>query len=178
MNQRAGAAIRKALLALAVTVAVLAPGTPAWAHAQLVATDPAPGAILTASPAAVTLTFNEQLNPDFTTIVVSDAAGQRIPASDPAVAAAAGTVTLSRTLANGPHTVAYRVVSVDGHSVQGSYAFTVADPARPPASAAPAAAAPGRGAPAFAGPGGVLAGVALAATALVWYALRRRRSAR
>ncbi|NJP35771.1 copper resistance CopC family protein [Micromonospora thermarum] len=50
-------------------------------------------------------------------------------------------------LANGTYTVAYRVVSADGHPVQGSYRFTVADPtatASPdaPAPVTPAAAVP------------------------------------
>jgi copper resistance protein C len=169
--------MRKSLLALAAILAVLMPGTPAWAHAELVATDPPRDATLAAAPATVTLTFSEQLDPDYATIVVSDAAGARIPATGPVVTAAAGTVTLSRSLANGVHRVAYRVVSVDGHTVQGSYTFTVADPALPPPSGAAVAALP-----APAGSGGIpvlvlIALVALAviltATALFLYASKR-----
>jgi copper resistance protein C len=57
-----------------------------------------------------------------------------VPAAAPAVDAESGTVSLTRPLSNGAYTVAYRVVSVDGHTVQGSYLFTVADPALPAAS--------------------------------------------
>lgn len=177
--------MRKALLALAAVLAVLLPGTPAWAHAQLVSADPAKDATLPTAPTAVTLTFSERLNPDFTTIVVSDAAKQRVPASAPAVDAAAGSVTLTQALNNGSYTVAYRVVSVDGHTVQGSYAFTVKDPAKPaaapPPASAPAAAAPSADSGGI--PSGVLiglgaAGVLLAAAAYLFLGGRRRAAVR
>jgi hypothetical protein len=172
----------RALLALAAMLAVLAPGAPARAHAQLVSTDPAKDVTLTGAPAAVTLTFSERLNPDFATIVVSDAATRRIATSAPVIDAATGTVTLTRPLANGVHTVAYRLVSVDGHTLQGSYAFTLADPALPPATGA---AVPGAAAPA-AGSGGIPVGVLIAlaafgvilvAIALFLYVSGRRRAA-
>jgi len=174
--------VRKALLALDAIVAVLATGSPAWAHAQLLSADPAKDATLTKAPTAVTLTFSGRLNPDFATIVVSDAAGRRIPASAPAVDAAVASVTLTPPLANGLHTIAYRVVSVDGHTVQGLYPVTLADPALPAATLAPAA---GTSAPA-AESGGVTTsalialaalGVILAALTLLRYVVRRRRAA-
>ena len=136
--------MRKALAAVAAVVVVLLPAAPAWAHATLVSSDPAKDATVSRAPASVTLTFSERLNPDFTTIAVSDATKQRMPAAPPAVDAERGTVSLIRPLSNGAYTVAYRVVSVDGHTVQGSYLFTVADPALPAASvstAGPAVAA-------------------------------------
>lgn len=179
--------MRRALLALAAVLAVLAPGTPAWAHVQLLSADPAKDATLTRAPTAVTLTFTERLNPDFTTIVVSDPAGRRLPAAAPAVEAATATVTLTPPPANGRHTVAYRVVSVDGHTVQGSYTVTLADPALPAAVLAPTAGASAPAAASPAGSGGVPAGVLiavaglgviLAVVALLAYAGRRRAAAR
>jgi hypothetical protein len=72
-------------------------------------------------------------------------------------------------LANGPYTVAYRVVSVDGHTVQGSYTFTVADPDLPAAAAAPV---PTAGSPAAGGvPAGVLIGLAALGTVLAAIAI-------
>jgi methionine-rich copper-binding protein CopC len=135
--------MRKMLAVLTAIAIVLLPAAPAWAHAQLVSSDPAKDAALRKAPAAVTLTFSERLNPDFATIVVSDAARQRIPAAAPAVDAEQGTIRLTGPLSNGTYTVAYRVVSVDGHTMQGSYPFTVADPALPAASAAPSGPAVG-----------------------------------
>src|SRR5687767_5398094 len=87
--------------ALTAILAVLAPATPARAHTELVSSTPARDATLAEAPAAVTVTFNERLDPGFTTIVVSDAAARRIPADAPVVIAASGTVTLTRALGNG-----------------------------------------------------------------------------
>jgi methionine-rich copper-binding protein CopC len=133
---------RRVLLALTALVVVLLPAAPAWAHNQLISTVPAANAKLAKPPAAVTLSFVQPLNPRFTTIVVSDAARHRLPAGAPAIDGGTGTVTLDAPPGNGAYTVAYRIVSVDGHVVQGSYDFTVADPALPAASAAAASAAP------------------------------------
>lgn len=120
---------------------VLWPAGPALAHNQLVSATPDRNAVLRKTPTAVTLAFLQRLNPDFTTVVVSDAAKRPVPASAPTVKAKSATVALDQALGNGAYQVAYRVVSVDGHTVQGSYTFTVADPSRTAAEAAPSAAA-------------------------------------
>jgi methionine-rich copper-binding protein CopC len=175
--------MRRLLLAAVALVAVLAPGSPAWAHTSLVSADPPRNATLTRAPAAVRLAFSQRLNPDFTTIVVTDAAKQRIPAGAPVVETVQGTVTFTRPLGNGAYTVAYRVVSADGHTVQGSYPFTVADPTLPAAAAAGPSAA-GAAPPADTGgiPAGlvitlVAVGVVLAASAAYLYVSGRRRAA-
>jgi hypothetical protein len=174
-----------ALAGLAVVLTVLVSGSPAWAHTQLLSADPATDATLATAPTTVTLVFSERLNPDFTTIVVSDAAKQRIPASAPAIERSTGTLTLGRQLGNGTYTVAYRVVSNDGHTVQGSYAFTVADPALPSAATVvqPAAAEPETsrrpgGIPTVVLIGLAVLGVVLAAVAAWLYLSGRRRTAR
>jgi methionine-rich copper-binding protein CopC len=178
--------MRRILLVLVAILAVLLPGTPAWAHAQLVSADPIKDAALATAPTAVTLTFSERLNPDFTTIVISDAAKQRVPASAPTTDTVAGSVALTQPLSNGPYLVAYRVVSVDGHTVQGSYTFTVNDPAQPAAAPPPASAAAVADTAARATSGGIPAGVViglgaaavlLAAVAAYLYLAARRRTA-
>lgn len=128
--------MKRIVLVAAALLAVLLPGTPAWAHTALVSADPPRNATLSKAPTAVTLTFSQKINPDFTTIVLSDTAARRIPASPPAVDDADGTITIGQPLGNGVYTVAYRVVSTDGHTVQDSYTFTVADPALPAATTA------------------------------------------
>ena len=125
-----------ALLAAALTALLLAPATPAAAHNSLQEATPARDARLTAAPTQVTLRFMQGLNPSYTTITVSDAGQRQVPTSAPAVNGATGTVTIDEPLGNGTYTVAYRVVSRDGHPVQGSYRFTVADPTAPTPSAA------------------------------------------
>jgi methionine-rich copper-binding protein CopC len=158
--------VKRLPAALAAAIVVLAPGRPAWAHNELVSAEPAAGAVLAAAPRTVTLRFLGELNPDFTTVVVSDPARQRVPAAGPVIHGGTATLTLSRTPPNGVCTVAYRTVSVDGHVVQGSYTFTLAGPA---AAGLPAHRSGGRRWLAGVGAGIILAGAY--ATAL---AVRRR----
>jgi copper resistance protein C len=172
--------MRRVAVVLAVVAGLLIPGTPALAHNQLVAATPSRDSTVAAAPTAVRLVFTERLNPDFTTVAVSDAARTRVPTGPPTIDGVTGTVPISGALGNGVYTVAYRVVSVDGHTVQGSYTFTLADPARPAAvpSAVPAAAAP----PEPSSPGPLMIGLSAVVLVLIAGAgtliLRARRKTR
>ncbi|SCG18673.1 hypothetical protein GA0070610_5024 [Micromonospora echinofusca] len=140
---------RPTLVAAALVAAalLLVPAAPAAAHNTLRAASPADGDRLATPPTRVTLEFTQRLDPTFTTIALSDAARRKIPTGAPAVDGTKGTVTVDETLGEGTYTVAYRIVSADGHPVQGSYTFTVAaggDTAGGP-TAAPAAAPPAAG---------------------------------
>ncbi|WP_083979206.1 copper resistance CopC family protein, partial [Micromonospora rosaria] len=124
--------------ALAATALTLAPAAPAAAHNTLQSSTPTRDARLTTAPAQITLRFRQPLNPAFTTIVLSDAGQRRVATGEPAVTGPDGSITVDQPLGNGTYTVAYRVVSADGHPVQGAYQFTVADPSAPePTDAAP-----------------------------------------
>ncbi|MEU8129049.1 copper resistance CopC family protein [Micromonospora sp. NPDC049049] len=178
------AAVRLGAAVLAVLMAVLIPASPAWAHNSLRTATPARDATLPSAPTEVTLEFMQRLDPAFTTIVLTDAAKRKLPTGEPVVTGAKSTIQVTDPLPNGTYTVAYRVVSVDGHPVQGSYPFTVADPS---SSAAPvvavSASAPAPPAAAAASSGGPSAGVlttaaALALLVLVAAGLLWRRAAR
>ncbi|SNY62361.1 copper resistance CopC family protein [Paractinoplanes atraurantiacus] len=119
-------------LALVATVAVLLPGAPAWAHNSLAEATPAKNATLKKAPESVKLRFLQKLNPTATKITITGATP--VTASAPKIDGATGTITFA-PLANGEYTVAYDVVSKDGHPVKGSYKFTVTAPA--PATTAP-----------------------------------------
>ncbi|PYC66832.1 copper resistance protein CopC [Micromonospora arborensis] len=180
-------AVRLLVAVLAALVALfVVPAGPAWAHNSLRSASPAKDATLPSAPSELTLEFLQRLDPTFTTIVLTDAAKRKVPTGDPVVAGARSTVKVSVTLPNGTYTVAYRVVSVDGHPVQGSYPFTVADPsvAAAPTSttaqgASPSAAAAAepdrRPAAGVLVGGGALAGLAVVATSLLWRRSARRR---
>jgi copper resistance protein C len=124
--RRPATLVRIASALLAAMLVALLPAAPARAHNQLVKSDPARDAVLDTPPAEVVLEFVERLNPTYTTIVVTDAQQNRVPASQPEISGNRGTITFAQPLADGTYTVAYRVVSADGHPVQGSYSFTVA----------------------------------------------------
>lgn len=138
---------RLAGAALAAAVIAVLPGAPAWAHNSLTSASPDKNAELTESPTEIKLRFLQKLDERYVTIALTGPDGTKIEAGAPEVDDTYGTLTVSDPLPNGAYTVAYRVVSQDGHPVQGSYKFTVDDPSAaassppPAASAAPAPAA-------------------------------------
>lgn len=109
------------LLALAL-LAIGAP-TPARAHAALLSSTPADGASVATLPAQSTLTFSEDINPDFAQTVVQGSGG---PVTvSPTVSGPVVTVPLPSDLGSGKIAVRYRVVSKDGHPIAGEIGFTV-----------------------------------------------------
>ncbi|MFI6761493.1 copper resistance protein CopC [Micromonospora sp. NPDC050417] len=125
-----------AVLAVTCAVGLLAAPAPAWAHNELRASNPAKGARLATAPVEVTLDFAERLDPRFTTVAVTDAAGKAVTSGKPKVEGVRAVQPLNQPLDPGDYTVAYRVVSVDGHPVRGSHTFTVT---APPTTAPPTA---------------------------------------
>ncbi len=150
---------RRALRAGAVTLlaglALLLGAAPAFAHTRLQSSDPADGASLDTAPAHVSLTFNEQMTPGFSTITVVGPDGAHYETGD--VGAEGGTVSIAlRPLGPaGRYAIGYRVVSADGHPVTGEVSFTLTTPGpatTTPAPASSAAAASPAPAPAAAAP--------------------------
>lgn len=132
--------------ALAVALGgVLASATAASAHDRLVGSDPAADATLDALPAQITLTFNDAVLADAGAIVieVTDAAGTRLDEGTPSVSRATVTQPIAAADdANGVYSVAWKVVSGDGHPVSGEFSFTVAGapvPTPTPTASAPTA---------------------------------------
>lgn len=127
-----GATVRRLLSALVLAFICLAwSPSPASAHTDLLSTDPASGARLAAPPAEVTLTFTDQMSGEFNTVsltvadqtpiklgssTVSDTVTARVPLDDIAGAFRNPNQPVDWTLA-------YRVVSADGHPVTGDLAF-------------------------------------------------------
>ncbi|MCX6400506.1 MAG: copper resistance protein CopC [Propionibacteriales bacterium] len=116
------------LLALLVAAfAVIGMAAPASAHASLVSTDPAEGAVLAAAPEEVTFTFDEsvQLVPDG--LLAFDASGDPVEID----ASASGKVVtgdLPSDLDDGTYVLTWRVVSADGHPIAGSLTFHIGAP--------------------------------------------------
>lgn len=110
-----------AALAPAAAAVVSAPA--AQAHSVLVATTPEQGATVDEAPESVEVVFNEEISSDFATLtVMSD--GEDVAEGDPEVDGDSLSVAVP-ALDDGTYTVGYRVVSADGHPVQGSWEFTV-----------------------------------------------------
>jgi copper transport protein len=126
--------VAAALVALAL---VLLGGSPAAAHAELVETDPAEGAVVETAPETVTLTFNEPVRLTSQEIAVYDAGGDPV-ASTAGATGAEVTVGLTDAagLEDGTYVVSWNVLSGDGHPISGALTFSVgapsADVAAPP----------------------------------------------
>jgi len=125
--------VRRKLRAAVVLVAALALLAPqaAHGHAQLVGSEPERGATLERAPSQVVFRFNERVEAAFGAVRVYDAAGNRV--DDDRVARPDGDRTvgvgLRSGLKEGTYIATFRVVSADGHPVNGGMTFTVGAPA-------------------------------------------------
>lgn len=101
----------------------------AEAHSTLVSSSPKSGATLNSFPAFVTLTFNEKLliiageHPN--SLTVTSSSSQSITSGPLKVTGSTILISLKSKKPTGKFTVAYRVVSADGHPISGKYFFSV-----------------------------------------------------
>ncbi|GAB3234567.1 hypothetical protein GCM10027447_31820 [Glycomyces halotolerans] len=114
------------MLAAAACGAVMALSfaSAASAHAALVSTDPEDGAALDTAPESFSATFSEILDGPSTEIAVTGPGGEAVEVDEPSFDGDTFTQPMRYT-APGRYTVAFRVISEDGHRVDGSVAFTV-----------------------------------------------------
>jgi methionine-rich copper-binding protein CopC len=110
-------------LALLVVLVVLVGGAgPAVAHANLVGAVPADGSTVESAPTRVTLRFDENIRTP-SVIVVDGPDGKRVDHGATTVVDNSASVAI-RVRASGAYTVAYRVLSADGHPVSARTGFT------------------------------------------------------
>lgn len=113
-------------LAAALTLAVLAVlPLPAHAHDTLIETDPSDGETLETSPEAITLTYSADILEVSPVVRIDDADGETVSEVTPTVDGPTVTAELEEPLAAGTYTVQWRVVSSDGHPIEGSFTFDV-----------------------------------------------------
>lgn len=126
-------------VALVAAAAVLGLAAPAAAHASLVRTDPAEGAVLASAPERIRFTFSEAVSAVPDSVQVFDAAGEAVDATA-SVRDAELDATLTEEVGQGTLVVVWRVLSEDGHPISGSLSFSVGAPS-PSVQAPPVAAA-------------------------------------
>ncbi len=115
-----------AAAALAAALVLFGAG-PASAHAALEASNPDDGARLDTPPQAVTLEFTEPVSAELGGVRVYESGGDRVDAGETRTDGAVVEVDLEPDLPDGAYVVTYRVVSADGHPVQGGLVFSVGD---------------------------------------------------
>ncbi|MEU6931082.1 copper resistance CopC family protein [Streptomyces sp. NPDC046374] len=130
-------AVRSLVLPAAVTALLTVAAPPAAAHTNLDGSNPANGAVLATAPATITLTFSDPLAPKGAQLTATAPDGTALGDGAPTVVDRKITLKLKPKNAAGRYTVAYRVVSADGHPVTGASTFTIHPPTPRKPSASP-----------------------------------------
>jgi copper transport protein len=130
------------LLGAALVLLLLGTAAPASAHAALRATNPEDGTVLKQAPRHLTLVFTESVGLPADSFRVYGPDRRPVDTGEPGHADGrpdTARAALPGRLGKGTYTVAWRMVSADGHPVSGAFTFSVGAPSPTPA-AAPASA--------------------------------------
>lgn len=112
-------------------------GTLASAHTALESSNPADGSTLDRRPTEISFEFAEPLLPDFVKFVAIDDAGTTSELTVKSVDGPNAVLDWPAEFAAGTWTVEYRVVSEDGHPVNGSISFSYTAPTPSPTAPGP-----------------------------------------
>jgi methionine-rich copper-binding protein CopC len=96
----------------------------AQAHAFLDHASPLVGSTVATAPSELTLSFTQNLEPSFSTVQVNGPNGQRVDTGKPQISGNTMRVAI-RPAGPGAYHVHWHALSVDTHTTQGSYTFTV-----------------------------------------------------
>jgi methionine-rich copper-binding protein CopC len=124
---------RLALVALLTLGALATMGAPAWAHAQVEGSEPAPGEALERPPEQVRIWFDQPVEPLRGALQVLGADGIRVDrgdAVDPDGSPDELRISLPDDLPAGEYTVRWRVQAADSHAQEGSWTFQVIEETR------------------------------------------------
>jgi copper transport protein len=126
--------VRTRILIVALVAAPALPGT-AWAHATLVRTSPAGGAVVARAPAAVRVVFDDVVKVGPGIAAIRNGRGTVLAGRARVEAGRTLVIPLRRGLGDGDYSVRWVIVSDDGHVESGVLAFAVGA-GRPPPTAA------------------------------------------
>ncbi|WP_170323726.1 copper resistance CopC/CopD family protein [Cryptosporangium phraense] len=117
---------RALVVALLSLLALGIGASPAQAHASLEGTDPPGGQIADSAPTVVTMNFSERVVPVEGRMKVIAPDGSNVVAGKVTTVngGARVRIPLKKNLADGTYLVSYRVISADGHPVQGGFTFS------------------------------------------------------
>jgi methionine-rich copper-binding protein CopC len=134
---------RVAAVLLLTLLGVFGLATPAFAHNQLTDSNPKDKASLDTGPDTVVLTFDQpvQAGEGLNTVAVTSENGDHWEGGVADVDSNVVTTPVRELGPAGVYTIAYRVISADGHPVDGTLTFTLTaasdgTPAPPPADSA------------------------------------------
>jgi copper resistance protein C len=116
--------MRPSAIVLTIPLLLLIATGEASAHAFLDHAEPRVGNKVATAPREVTLWFTQKLEPAFSSIAVTNAAGQRVDTGKPRVSGSQMSVSL-RAGGAGTYRVKWHVLSVDTHTTDGDFSFQV-----------------------------------------------------
>jgi methionine-rich copper-binding protein CopC len=116
--------MRRAMLAFVIPLLLLPVTEKATAHALLDRAEPRVGNTVATAPRQVTLWFTQRLEAAFSSMTVTDSAGQRVDTGKARVSGNQMSVSL-RAGGAGTYRVNWRVLSADAHSTEGNFTFQV-----------------------------------------------------
>src|ERR1700686_4973455 len=116
--------MRHASLAGMIPLLLLLMTGQASAHTFLDRAEPRVGNTVATAPSEVTLWFTQKLEAAFSTVTVTNAAGQRIDTGKTRVSGSQMSVSL-RPGGTGTYHVTWQVLSVDTHRTDGNFTFQV-----------------------------------------------------
>jgi copper transport protein len=129
---------RVLLFLLIALGALLAPASPASAHAALIGSNPAPGSTIGDSPTEITITFSEHVSVVEGKIIVLAPDGKKISGTPSVTGDVLHIPVRKAAKPLGTYLVSYRVISADTHPVGGAVTFSVGAPSATPPQASDA----------------------------------------
>lgn len=118
--------LRIGLLVIVLCIWLSTPAPIAWAHPEIIRTEPAAGAQLTTAPSRVRVVFNEALEPALSRMDLYDSQRVQIAGGGGVVPDTPTTLELTLSpLDAGVYTVIWQTVGSDGHRIGGNFAFTI-----------------------------------------------------
>lgn len=119
-----GGLVTRFLLTLAAAAFLMVPAAAAQAHDVLEATDPANGSTVPTVPAKIGLTFDHTPIAINSIVRVEDATGTDQADGPVSIVDNHVTQAVKPDAPEGTYTVVWRVVSSDGHPIEGNFTFT------------------------------------------------------
>ena len=113
-------------LSIAVALALLLVASQAHAHAELDHAEPRVGNKVATPPREVTLWFTQKIEPAFSRMTVTNAAGERVDSGKARISGSQMSVSL-RGGGTGTYRVNWHVLSVDTHTTDGNFTFQVGE---------------------------------------------------
>lgn len=126
--------MKRALVIALVAAAALTAPAAAWAHAALLRTFPTASAEVDTPPAELRLVYDEEVEPRFAVVSVTDAAGHQ-QVNGTVHRSVSNAYELDAPLkrsAEGWYLVFWRVISADGHPVRGAFLYRIGPNPGPP----------------------------------------------